>query len=85
MLFFARMVEKKMGNIIDVCLGSDSILKLDGRNNLNNMVKDCKKKMKSQDHYIGFRIYQGHIRESVMVYHEPKDFELVDKNLKNNF
>ncbi len=81
MLFFAKMTEKKLGNTIGVCLGTDSFLRLDGRNNMNNMIKECKRKMSKNESWIGFRIYKGSIRDPYLVYHEPKDNEV----LKNEF
>ncbi len=52
-------------------LGSDAIFTLDGRNNIETMIKDAEKRMfnlrKVKD-YIGFNIYKGNLRERHFCY-----------------
>lgn len=48
-------------------LGSDSVFILDGRNNLQNMIYDCRQRMKRLEkvqHYVHFEIRRGDLRET---------------------
>jgi len=87
MKFFAMFVEERDG-IVNVCK-KDSVFILDGRNRITIMIKDCKNRMKkmtsTHPEYIGFRIYEGTPGSNFMIYHEPKNCDISDKGMKNDF
>ena len=52
--------------------GSDSIFVLDGRNNLETMVDDCKQyidKKRKVTTFNGFTIYRGDLKSRTVIYH----------------
>ncbi len=88
MKFFAMFVEERDG-IVNVHNKKDSVFILDGRNRITIMIKDCKNRMKkmtsTHPEYIGFRIYEGTPDSNFMIYHEPKDYDISDKGMRNDF